>query len=202
MPTTSIIACRKCGKEFVAENWLINKYNRLGNKAPCCSRACAAACAFDSGKHPCIKHRQCAGYESTKEYNAWMSMKFRCYNPKNKRYHRYGGRGITVCHQWLDSFTQFLNDVGLAPSPQHTLGRIDNDGNYETGNIEWQLPKPQANNRSTSRLITAFNKTQTLQQWADERKLSGGTIKTRIDRYGWSAERAVSEPVMMLRRRK
>jgi len=201
MATTSIIQCSVCGTEFIEENWLINKYKRIGRKH-CCSRSCAAACAFDSGKHPCIKHGQCSGYESTKEYMAWMAMKFRCYNPKNKAYRRYGGRGIKVCDQWLNSFEQFLSDVGPAPSPKHSVGRIDNDGNYEPGNIEWQLPKPQANNRSTSRFITAFNKTQTLQQWADEIGISRGTIECRIDRYGWSAERAVSEPRMRLKRRK
>jgi hypothetical protein len=128
-------------------------------------------------------------------------MKARCYNPKAERYPRYGGRGITVCALWLCSFEGFLNDVGFAPSPRHTLGRIDNDGRYEPGNTEWQLPKPQANNRSTNRVITAFNRTQTLQQWADETGLTRATIEARLDRHGWTPERSLSTPCRSWNRR-
>lgn len=79
---------------------------------------------------------------STKEYKAWCGMKSRCTNPHNQYYHRYGGRGITFCSRWF-SFEAFLEDVGYAPTPQHTLGRIDNDRDYAPGNVEWQTQSEQ-----------------------------------------------------------
>src|SRR5882672_264654 len=68
-------------------------------------------------------------------YRAWAHMKERCHNPKHPKYHRYGGRGITVCRHWL-RFENFLSDMGLPP-PGLTLDRKDNDGNYEPLNCHW-----------------------------------------------------------------
>lgn len=89
--------------------------------------------------------RRTHGATGTKEYVAWKGMIYRCENPTNNRWHRYGGRGITVCRKWRESFEAFLADVGPAPSPQHSLGRWDHDGNYEPGgNVAWQSPEQQA----------------------------------------------------------
>jgi hypothetical protein len=74
-------------------------------------------------------------------------MKNRCYNEKQEAYPHYGGRGITVCDRWLNSFQNFLEDVGLAPSHSHQVGRIDNDGHYEPGNVRWETQKEQLVNR-------------------------------------------------------
>lgn len=63
------------------------------------------------------------------------------------KYEHYGGRGITVCERWRESYPAFLADVGRKPSPQHSLDRIDNDGHYEPGNVRWATAKQQANNR-------------------------------------------------------
>ena len=84
--------------------------------------------------------------EVTPEYAAWRNMKQRCLNSKNPRYADYGGRGITVCERWLD-FETFLADVGLRPSPELTLDRINNDGNYEPGNVRWTTRTAQQQNR-------------------------------------------------------
>ena len=84
------------------------------------------------------------------EYKVWAAMKQRCQNPRDPRYHRYGGRGITVCPEWCDSFDAFLTHIGPRPSKGYQLDRIDNDGCYEPGNVRWATPQQQALNRSTS----------------------------------------------------
>lgn len=84
----------------------------------------------------------------SKEYRAWLEMKRRCNKPNSPGYHRYGGRGIKVCDEWVKDFQAFFRYIGPKPSPTHSVDRIDPDGNYEPGNVRWATPKEQANNRS------------------------------------------------------
>lgn len=81
----------------------------------------------------------------------WNSMQQRCHNPRNKSFKHYGGRGIEVCARWRASFADFLADVGLRPARGMSLDRINNDGNYEPGNVRWATAVQQANNRRISR---------------------------------------------------
>lgn len=80
-------------------------------------------------------------------YVSWTRMKDRCMNEKHESYHRYGGRSIRICERWLDSFENFLLDMGERPVGM-SLDRINNEGNYEPGNCRWATPKQQAMNRS------------------------------------------------------
>lgn len=89
-------------------------------------------------------------------------MRARCNSPNTTHYARYGGRGIRVCDRWEASFDDFLADVGRMPSPTHTLDRIDNDGNYEPGNVRWATRKEQAQNRHQARVSLANRKRDAL----------------------------------------
>jgi hypothetical protein len=87
----------------------------------------------------------------TAEYNIWITMKQRCSNPKTNGYINYGGRGIIVCERWLNSFENFLKDMGRKPSGDHSIDRIDNDGNYEPNNCRWATQKEQYENSRLQR---------------------------------------------------
>jgi hypothetical protein len=84
------------------------------------------------------------GAKLTPEYAAYMSAKGRCNNPRNRSYKDYGGRGIKFL---FTSFEQWFGEIGPRPSPHHSHDRIENDGNYEPGNVQWATKKYQANNR-------------------------------------------------------
>ena len=86
------------------------------------------------------------GMEGTPTYRTWITMKARCTKETNHNYKNYGGRGIKICDRWLNSFENFLEDIGVRPEGLQ-LDRIDNNGNYEPGNCRWVTPKENSNNR-------------------------------------------------------
>ena len=140
-----------------------------------------------------LKHGQTRG-GWTPEYGAWVHMRQRCNNPKNTSFRYYGGRGIRVCDRW-DSFENFLADVGVRPSTDHSLDRYPNQkGNYEPGNVRWATRADQNRNRSNTRFYEFQGRRLTLGQWANETGVSKGTLWFRL-RVGWSIERTLTTEV-------
>lgn len=130
-----------------------------------------------------------------KEYIALASAKTRCNNPNGRKYHRYGGRGITICERWMDSergFENFLRDMGPAPSADHSLDRIDNNGNYDPANCRWATSEEQQSNRENNLRIEHNGETKTMAQWARALGICFGTLHTRIVKLGMSNERALT----------
>ncbi|MEG3078485.1 hypothetical protein R3F64_01275 [Halomonas sp. 5021] len=119
-------------------------------------------------------------------------MKRRCYSQLDKRFADYGGRGISVCDQWRDSYEAFFSDMGLPPSMGHQIDREDNDGNYSPENCRWITRKGNSRNKRNSRNISAFGRVATIAEWAEETGLLPDTISMRIAR-GWDGEKAVSK---------
>lgn len=136
------------------------------------------------------------GLRRTRLYSIWTNMCTRCNNPNNPRYSDYGGRGICVCPEWDDDFMAFNNwAYANGYSDDLTLDRMDNDGDYEPSNCRWVSYKEQNNNTRKNHCLTYMGKTQTVSQWSKEIGIPYITLLARINSYGWTVERALSEPV-------
>jgi len=114
------------------------------------------------------------------EFVAWKGIKARCYNKNEKFYYNYGERGITMCDRWINSFENFLSDMGFRPSKKHSIDRIDNNGNYEPSNCKWSTHKEQCNNKRNTIYITdKYGVKKTIREWSDITGLSYICIKKR-----------------------
>lgn len=132
------------------------------------------------------------GMRLTKTYTIWQSILSRCSNSRAKDYHRYGGRGISVCSQWVNSFEAFFSDMGECPKGM-SIERIDNNRGYAPWNCRWATPLEQAQNRRDNVLLTARGKTLCVAEWSRLSGIKEGTIRARISR-GWSDVSAVTTP--------
>ena len=133
------------------------------------------------------------GMSRTKLYGVWKSMLQRCENPNDASFHNYGGRGIEVCEEWHD-FVRFFADMGLPP-PGYTLERADNSEGYSKDNCVWARTRKQANNQRRNRIVEYKGKRFTLAELAEHHNIFWGTLRNRLDVYGWDLERALTEPV-------
>ena len=128
----------------------------------------------------------------TPEHKSWSGMLTRCENKNNRKFKDYGARGITVCGAWHD-FQAFFNDMGKRPAGT-SLGRIDNDGNYEPGNCEWQDATQQARNKRNTDRFTYQGISATVYEHCERLDLLPTTVKNRIYSYNWPIEKAFSTP--------
>lgn len=176
-----------CGHETIVERCNLTS----GNTQSCgCLRA-------EVEKVASLKHGQTCRGEWSRAYTIYHGMRQRCLNPNNPRWLDYGGRGITICDRWLDSFESFLSDMG-EPLDGHSLERVDNNGPYCKANCVWATNTEQARNNRSNRLLTFRGKSQSLAAWADELGISYFTLHSRL-RRGWSDEETLSGSVNHVR---
>lgn len=122
------------------------------------------------------------------------NMKTRCTNPNYDKYQYYGGKGISVCDEWMKSYDAFEEwALSHGYNDTLTLERVNTNGNYCPDNCRWASIKEQANNRSTNHFLTYNGKTQTIQQWAEETGMSRTCLKQRVS-AGWPVDRIFTEP--------
>jgi len=172
-----VIYCDFCGKESEKNTSRYNEAKKFGRKM-FCSKDCF------------YKDHQKHGKSNSKEHISWMAMNARCNNKDNKKYGRYGGRGIKVCSRWKD-FNKFLLDMGTRPLGT-TLGRIDNNKGYSPKNCRWETAKQQARNRRTSKKIIFKGELKTIAEIAEITNLDHSLINGRL-RLGHSINDVIDE---------
>lgn len=214
-----------CGNEHEATGYSIRS-----GKIKSCPECAKKRTALASVTH---------GGTDSAEYRTWTDMKTRCLNPKSTGYERYGGRGVKICPRWILSFESFLEDMGIKPSPHHSIDRIDNDKGYEPSNCRWATNEEQIRNRGNTVFVTINGEQKTLVEWCEvydckpsaayQRRAQGldgesifkvkamvlsfngitdtirgwsirtgirpNTLSMRVNKYGWSVDRALTEGV-------
>jgi hypothetical protein len=181
--------------------------NRFGNllvisRAPNAGKATKWLCLCDCGKIKsiralllvtnktvscgCYRKKVCKkmfsnhGMSNSSEYSVWQAMKRRCYDKNNKYYDRYGGRGVTVCDRWVNSFENFYSDMGKRPK-NYSIDRIDVNGNYSPENCKWSDSIEQANNKSTNSKYLYGEENLTISQWARKAQISPMALRQRLN---------------------
>lgn len=120
------------------------------------------------------------GMTNASEYVAWANMIERCTNPKVKNFVNYGGRGITVCREWMDSFAVFFKHIGAKPDPKMTLDRIENNKGYFPGNVRWATYEQQLQNTRKNVFLEHKGQRLCLREWSRKTGLNHKTIANRI----------------------
>lgn len=129
----------------------------------------------------------------TAEYSTWNGMITRCSNPKAISYKYYGARGIKVCKRWR-RFENFFADMGLRPSPEHSLERKKNNKGYSSDNCIWATEAEQHRNFRANRILTFNGKSMCLADWAEHLGIPSHRLSDRLNKLGWSLEQALTIP--------
>lgn len=157
----------------------------------------------DSRRRRLTKHGRCG----SREWRTWQGILNRCYNKSSPAYRDYGAKGVRVCSGWKDNFERFFADLGEQPGGT-TADRIKNEFGYCCGkcdectkngrpeNVRWGTSHQQGNNRTNNRRLKHRGETRTLTEWSRLTGIAIGVIQKRLDKYGWSVERTLSQPVL------
>lgn len=168
-----------CGKEHFATTG--NLLSGSTQSCGCFHKECVARINYIHGKS---NHRL---------HGIWRGMKKRCYDTNSPDYRKYGGRGIVLCEEWKNDFMPFYEwAIRHGYRPDLSIDRIDVDGNYEPNNCRWADDKIQGNNKRNNHYVTYNGKTLTITEWSELCGIHRKTITDRLDRLGWSVERALT----------
>src|ERR1700761_2051157 len=145
------------------------------------------------------------GKSESKEYYTWLNMRSRCNDSRSSQYYKYGQRGISVCDRWNKiggGFENFLSDLGPSPSRNHSIERINNDGNYEPGNCRWATDLEQANNKRNTVYVVYHGERMPLMTAirVSKTKLDRKVILNRIKR-GWEIDDAIDRPSLTIKKK-
>lgn len=151
------------------------------------SRSCG--CVWKNVGARVFKH----GLSHDSLYVVWKSMLARCEQPSVESYHLYGGRGIKVCERW-HQYDNFLADMGVRPSPTHSIDRINNDGDYEPNNCRWATRREQVENTRITKRYLYRGDNCTTRRLHEISGIKMATIRFRLN-HGWTVEEAVETPV-------
>lgn len=178
------VKCGWCGRVKPMTKWIIH-----------CSQSCGCVRGKLISKTK-VRHGAARRAKITPEFRAWSGAKNRCCNTNNKDYYNYGARGIRMCEEWLHDFPAFLEHIGPQPPQpegkiEYSLDRIDNNGNYEPGNVRWAMAEQQSRNRRNNRIIEFDGKALCLTDWARHLGIPINTLWMRL-KAGWSARRALT----------
>lgn len=177
--------CRcDCGNERVVLTAFLNNGATTRCKLCCKKEKSENAIRMSKDKHGMVK---------THSWKTWRRIRQRCYYPKINGYANYGGRGISVCDEWNNCFESF-RDWAFENGYKEGLSidRIDVNGNYEPSNCRWVSIKEQANNKRNSHVLEFNGQRHTISEWAETTGINKNTIRSRIEKYGWIVERALT----------
>jgi len=170
-----------CGNVFIAR---VNSVKYETTKSCGCARVLTLK-----------KIKKTHGLTETTEYSIWENMRTRCNNIKNRYYKDYGGRGIKVCQEWDNSFSEFYKDMGNRPSKNHSIDRIDNNLGYCKSNCKWATQKEHCRNKRTTNFVVYNGETKPLAEWCEILGLGYKNTHKRIHYLNWTVERAFTESV-------
>lgn len=175
-----VVCVCDCGKVAVASLW----HMKSGHAASC-------GCYHEERR---VEAKTTHGKCRTPEHSAWAAMKQRCTDRNCSSFHRYGGRGIAVCDEWINSFDAFLLDMGPRPSARHSLDRKDNNLGYSKDNCRWATHPEQCSNRSTSVVLEFYGKRMSITEWSAISQVPASAVYSRISR-GWPPKVAMWAPI-------
>lgn len=203
-PASNFLWTKHAMLTITADLGIVNKYRRVQATCDCgTSKSYRLADIQHGGSTNCgcvrnaiNKDRSTHGASQTGLYKVWRGIKERCYYPRHIKYSRYGGRGISVCDEWIKSFESFRH-WALSNGYREGLeiDRIDNNGNYSPDNCRWATIKENRRNRSTNRLLLFKGEKKCMSEWAEITGIDQGVIKDRINKLKWTVDKALTTPI-------